>query len=186
METGKKSESSLFILSASFFALLLFFNCEAHESHDCLFFNCNYTLRVLWKWKKTGNRLTGVMQQLLSISLSIKGDYETISKSAPDARLLQSVACATSNGQDLRHTADCLSRGEREIDQFEFWRGDERIEKTFHCGRTVSIKPQRHKRLDFVYLPFMLIIIIVNWNWLCTSDTKRCIQVVAQSGGRLN
>lgn len=25
----------------------------------------------------------------------------------------------------------------------------------------------------------MLIIIIVNWNWLCTSDTKRCIQLVA-------
>lgn len=115
---GRQSSlNSLFILSASCFALLLFFRCEAHESHDCLFFNCNYTLKVLWKWKKTSSRLV-----LCSGYLAYHSALKAIMKRAANPR--QTIAFySRGRGLSWRHTTDCLSR--KEIDQFEFWRGDQ-------------------------------------------------------------
>lgn len=109
----RQTQKSL-LLSASFFR------------HECWFFNCNYTLKELWKWKKAKAKTKlCVMQQSLSISFAIKSDYEMqkISLYSKFLRLRDA-----SNGQDFsifmcRHYN--ASR-KKEIEQFQFWQGDER------------------------------------------------------------
>lgn len=106
------------------------------------------------------------------------------------ALLGSQCACVVSNGQDLKRLQKAIvdRRWERKSSNFN---SDKATSRSHNYGAhkhpELSLNNFSIKNVikaifiqkSFIYLPFSMIIIIVNWNWLQThvrADTKKCIQ----------